>query len=65
MNAAGATQGYVGIGIAPTEKLHINGNAMASGNLISTAGIFNVNHASNNMQFQDKRNNQDDHALWW
>jgi len=47
------TNGNVGIGINPTERLHVNGgNILTSGNLITTAGILNVNSATNPILFQ-------------
>ena len=49
---SGGTAGHLGIGIVPTERLHVSGNALVSGNIISTAGIFNVNSATNSLSFQ-------------
>lgn len=49
------SNGYVGIGSSittPAELLHVGGNILSTGNIISTAGIFNVNHASNNFRLQ-------------
>jgi hypothetical protein len=50
--------GFVGIGasLTPTERLHVSGNILASGtsgnitatgNLVTTSGIHNVNHTTN------------------
>ena len=39
--------GYAGIGITPTEMLHINGNALSVGSFLSTAGTFGSTGSSN------------------
>jgi len=47
------SSGNVGIGITPTERLHVSGgNILTTGNLITTAGILNVNSATNPLTFQ-------------
>jgi hypothetical protein len=34
-----STSGFVGLGITPTERLHVNGNILSSGNIFSSANI--------------------------
>ena len=48
----GATAGHLGIGIVPTERLHVSGNVLTTGNFISSAGIFNINNTTANYSFQ-------------
>ena len=45
LNAAGSTQGHVGIGITPTEKLHVNGNTLAN-DFIAANGAFNSTNST-------------------
>jgi hypothetical protein len=54
LNAAGSTQGFVSIGdnLTPTERLHVGGNILATGNLIITTGLLQVNHATNNFKLR-------------
>lgn len=50
-----STNGFMGIGTASasiTDRLHVTGNTRTSGNFLSDAGIFNVQHASNNFRLQ-------------
>jgi len=49
---AGTNAGFMGIGILPTERLHVSGNILSTGNLITTLGTINVNNASNSMSLQ-------------
>jgi hypothetical protein len=48
----GTNAGFMGIGILPTERLHVSGNILSTGNLITTLGTINVNNASNSMSLQ-------------
>jgi trimeric autotransporter adhesin len=56
VGATGARAGYVGIGSIASasiaEQLHVAGNTRVSGNLITDAGILNVNHATNSFKIQ-------------
>jgi hypothetical protein len=48
----GTAAGHLGIGIIPTERLHVSGNVLTTGNYISSAGIFNVNNTTADYSFQ-------------
>lgn len=42
LDAAGGTQGYIGIGLTPTQRLHVSGNILSSADIMAGSGIFNA-----------------------
>ncbi len=47
--------GYFGLGIAPTERLHVSGNALITGTLAKGAGTFDIPHPDPDKQAEGWR----------